>query len=1051
MKGLLRMFTRGDRCTLLAGASGKQVEKFRHFKEFLAGNRNALRGLAELEMLYYGGQPFTAADIAFQYEQLFSKVRILVSALDQLSEHRYGLLNQQADAVNRTVTSILRPPKHRDAVPPVLSLEEIPPAASGSVGGKAANLAMIARETGLSVPPGFVVTTCGYDRFLKANRLDQLVIDELAGLPPGDPRLAEISDRLVDLILNAQVPEELVALLQTHYETIEGQVRPGIKLAMRSSAIREDSEASFAGQYRSVLNVTGEELAAAYKEVVASSFSSRAISYRQMAGIDLTETPMCVLGLAMVDVAASGVLYTADPAGVQGNSVQISALLGLGELLVSGHAAADSFLFDRETGTVSYREIAVKRLRLDAVEDGTEEHVVPDHQAEAAAITDEEAAQLAGAGIELEALFGGPQDIEWAIDRERQLFILQCRPLQVAMKAVEPVPEPDATPLLHGGTCASQGIGAGRVQIVDEHTVLATVPDHAVVVAKTAAPRYAEIMGRISGLITEVGSATCHLASVAREFGVPMAVSLAGAVDCLALEQEITLFVQERSSVYRGLLIDHQPVKRRIMNTSVHRILRAVLDQLSPLHLTDPNAHAFRPENCASIHDIIRFAHEQAVREMFSLSSDAEDEAVTVRLTTHIPLALNLIDLGGGLKPGLSTCDTVTVDHFISAPIQALWRGFTHPGINWSGTVQFDGSRFLTRLAASATSEFGPEPGGDSYALIGTDYLNLSAKFGYHFATLDTFCGDEPDHNYLSLQFSGGAGSLFGKTLRLQFLGKVLGELGCVVSIQGDLLEATLNRHDRTEMLERIDKIGRLLASSRLLDMAITNQEDIDVLAADFMEGNYDLLNRKERTRLQGFYTHLGHWRQIEEEGVTCWLADGSPWLGTLSTGVSGLMTKTLGRSYQELLDTIGAYYYFPLAISKNGAAGNSVLSLKVKPMHGSIDQAGGLIFGLRDIGNYFVFRINALEDNVVLFEFINNNRAERARFDLTVTRNQWHAMEVAVTDNTASCRVNGVFVFEYQADRLLHGHVGLWAKADSVTLFTGLCIDNEALCTDVM
>jgi pyruvate, water dikinase len=208
----------------------------------------------------------------------------------------------------------------------------------------------------------------------------------------------------------------------------------------------------------------------------------------------------------------------------------------------------------------------------------------------------------------------------------------------------------------------------------------------------------------------------------------------------------------------------------------------------------------------------------------------------------------------------------VTADHFTSAPIQALWRGFTHPGINWSGTVQFDGSRFLTRLAASATSEFGPEPGGDSYALIGTDYLNLSAKFGYHFATLDTFCGDEPDHNYLSLQFSGGAGSFFGKTLRLQFLAKVLGELGCAVNIQGDLLEATLNRHGRADMLERLDQIGRLLASSRLLDMAITNQEDVDALAADFMAENYDLLNRKDRTPLQGFYTHLGHWRQIEEE-----------------------------------------------------------------------------------------------------------------------------------------------------------------------------------------
>jgi len=167
-----------------------------------------------------------------------------------------------------------------------------------------------------------------------------------------------------------------------------------------------------------------------------------------------------------------------------------------------------------------------------------------------------------------------------------------------------------------------------------------------------------------------------------------------------------------------------------------------------------------------------------------------------------------------------------------------------------------------------------------------------------------------------------------------------------------------------------------------------------------------------------------------------CCLADGSRWLGTLSTGVSGLMTKALGRSYQELLDTIGAYYYFPLAISKSGEVGDGALSLQVKPLRGSIDQAGGLLFGLRDIGNYFVFRINALEDNAILFEFVNNNRVERARCDLPITRGQWHTLDVGIADNSASCLVNGTVVFEYQAERLLHGHVGLWTKADSMILF---------------
>ena len=209
MKGILRMFTQGDRCAPLADASGQHVVKFGHFKAFLAGNRNALRALAELETLYYSGQSFTLADIACTYEQLFGEVRSLVQALNDLSEQRYATLNQQAAAINTHIRTVLRPPVIRHDLPPVVALEDLPAAAAADAGGKAANLARIARESALAVPPGFVVTASGYERFLKANRLDQLVIDELAGLAPGDPQLTEVSDRLTSLIMTAELPEDL--------------------------------------------------------------------------------------------------------------------------------------------------------------------------------------------------------------------------------------------------------------------------------------------------------------------------------------------------------------------------------------------------------------------------------------------------------------------------------------------------------------------------------------------------------------------------------------------------------------------------------------------------------------------------------------------------------------------------------------------------------------------------------------------------------------------------------------------------------------------------
>ena len=899
-----------------------------------------------------------------------------------------------------------------------------------------------------------MVTATGYDLFLQANGLDQMVLDELAGLLPGDSRIDEVSDRLTGLIRTAHVPADLVALLHAHYDAIEHQTRPGVHLAMRSSAVREDSDTSFAGQYHSVLNVAREGLADAYKEVVASSFSPRAIAYRRMAGIDITETPMCVLGLVMVDAAASGVLYTVDPSGNDTETMHINAVLGLGEQLVSGLSAADTLVVDRLTGKLRTRKIADKISRLDAVIEGTAEHRVPRREAQDAALSPQEITQLVHAGEVLEQLFTDPRDIEWAIDDSRRIYILQCRPLHVLPKAPEPLKTPgNALPLITAGTGTSPGIASGPVCVVSETQALASIPDHAVVVAKTASPRYAEVMGRISGLITEVGSTMCHLASVAREFGVPMAVNVTDATRTLATGDSVTLYAQEQSVIYQGISPDDRqtgrPTKRRMLDSSVHRKMRSVLDSLSPLHLTDPDDPGFRPESCSSLHDIIRFAHEQAIREMFNLSALAEGQSV--RLSTHIPLTLHLIDLGGGLKPGLSTCDTVTAEDFLSQPIQALWQGFTHPGINWSGTVQFDGSSFLSRLAASASSEFGPEPGGDSYALIGTDYLNFSARFGYHYATLDTLCSDEPDHNYLSLQFSGGAGTFYGRTLRLQFLRKILGELDCSVSLQGDVLEATLNRFPREEMLGRLDHIGRLLAGSRLLDMAIANQQDVDRLAAEFLSGNYDLLRHKSQAALSSFYTHLGNWRLTEEDGTACCLSNGPPRLNAISSGLSGLITKTFGSSYQELLDTVGAYYYFPLAVAKCGTVGDARLSLWVKPLQGSIDQAGGLVFGLRDIGNYFVFRINALEDNAILFEFVDNRRFERAQVKLPVGTRIWHDLQVTVTDNQAVCMVNMVPVFNFLHDRPIRGHIGLWTKADSVTVFRDLVFnDGERHCVSM-
>jgi pyruvate,water dikinase len=431
------------------------------------------------------------------------------------------------------------------------------------------------------------------------------------------------------------------------------------------------------------------------------------------------------------------------------------------------------------------------------------------------------------------------------------------------------------------------------------------------------------------------------------------------------------------------------------------------------------------------------------MREMFSYSDIAE-RVTSFRLKAKIPLFLQVIDLGGGLRFGLSTCDTLTPDCVESIPFKAIWKGFSHPGITWSGSVAFDAKSFLSLMASGAMAEAGGgTPGGTSYAMISQDYMNLSARFGYHFATVDALCGQDANQNYVTLQFSGGAGSFQGRSLRIGFLGNVLKRLGFEVSMKGDLIDALLSRYDRVSMEEKLDQMGRLLACTRLLDMAITGQNDVAYFTEAFFQGDYNFLERKREDAPRGVYIHTGDWsRVVEEDRVHC-LQDGSKWGAHLSSGMAWAMGKVFGGSYQEFLDSVNAYFYFPLVVVKDWQMGDGIIRVRVKPVRGNIDRAGGIAFGLKDVCHYFAFRINALEDNVVLFEYEDCKRFQRQSASMKILPNEWHDLRVEIKGNTIQGYVNDQLVIDHEAQRIPGGHVGLWTKADSVTLFEDLQVET--------
>jgi pyruvate,water dikinase len=304
-----------------------------------------------------------------------------------------------------------------------LNKENIPTA-----GGKAANLGEMT-AAGLSVPPGFVLTTEAYVAFVQAHGLHQQIVDLASRASAGDPQSTEDASIAINkLFLAADVPEAIrVDLLSAYAElTARGEMA----VAVRSSATAEDlPAASFAGQQESYLNVEGNDaLLDAVKHCWASLWTARAISYRLHQGIDPATLGLAVVVQQLVPADAAGILFTANPVDGERDQIVINATWGLGEAIVGGRVTPDTVIVDKPSQQILSRETATKTTMTVPTDNGTEDQPVPLAQQNQPVIDDATALELARHGMGIEAHYGLPMDIEWAIAGE-EIAILQARPI----------------------------------------------------------------------------------------------------------------------------------------------------------------------------------------------------------------------------------------------------------------------------------------------------------------------------------------------------------------------------------------------------------------------------------------------------------------------------------------------------------------------------------------------------------------------------------------------------------------------------------------------
>lgn len=309
------------------------------------------------------------------------------------------------------------------------------------VGGKAANLGEMTRA-GLPVPPGFCVTTAAYEQVASEATLEAL-LDAQAANPANPAQLAELAQAARTLILNAAIPEPVAASITSAYRFFcAGEPIP---VAVRSSATAEDlSFASFAGQQETYLNIVGSKaLLDAVRRCWASLWTDRAVSYRASLGLDQRKVRLAVVVQRMVEAEVAGVLFTANPVTGQRRQAVIDANPGLGEAVVSGLTNPDHFVVNTATGQIVERRLSDRRIIIRAAAGGGTVQAESDARSGEASLSDAQIRELAQLGARVEAHYGAPQDIEWAIDAVGKLWLTQSRPITTLYPLPDNAPDND--------------------------------------------------------------------------------------------------------------------------------------------------------------------------------------------------------------------------------------------------------------------------------------------------------------------------------------------------------------------------------------------------------------------------------------------------------------------------------------------------------------------------------------------------------------------------------------------------------------------------------
>lgn len=447
------------------------------------------------------------------------------------------------------------------------------------VGGKSSSLGELTSETNVPVPYGFATTAAGYRHFMAYSDLNKKINDLLATLkdPENSDELHRVCSQIRKIIVDAPMPDDLVQAIGEAYDALASKMRQNEPfVAVRSSATAEDlPNASFAGEQDTYLNVHGrKQVIKKVQECYASLFTDRATYYRIKQNFPQEKVALSAAIQMMAFSKAAGVMFTVNVATGDDTKIMIEGSWGLGEYIVSGTVTPDNYLVDKKSMKIVDKTINKKVIELVRLPSGgTVEQKVPDDLVNAPALTDEQILELAGYAKEIENHYGCYMDMEWSLDQNDKLWLVQARPETVWSQRKEDTMNTNNEEVNENhdvilkGLPASPGLATGKVRIIEDPKDIKEFKDGEILVTLMTSPDWVPAMKKASAIITNNGGMTCHAAIVSREMQIPCLVGTTSrgnaATNVLKNGQEITVDAKN-GVVYDGLIKEAKPKKEHV-------------------------------------------------------------------------------------------------------------------------------------------------------------------------------------------------------------------------------------------------------------------------------------------------------------------------------------------------------------------------------------------------------------------------------------------------------------------------------------------------------